>query len=47
MTKSSSILLSVLLLGGCAQRNQIATAAGMDPKKYGSGEGPASEWREW
>jgi len=25
----------------------IAEAAGIDPTKYGDGEGPASEWREW
>jgi hypothetical protein len=31
----------------CALTNQIATAAGIDPAKYGSGEGPASEWRDW
>lgn len=27
--------------------NKIAIACGIDPTKYGSGEGPASEWREW
>jgi hypothetical protein len=25
----------------------IAIAAGLDPTKYGGGEGPASEWRDW
>lgn len=25
----------------------ICKAAGIDPTKYGDGEGPASEWREW
>jgi hypothetical protein len=25
----------------------IAVAAGMDPKKYGDGEGPISEGRDW
>ena len=25
----------------------IAVAAGLDPTKYGGGEGPASEWRDW
>ena len=27
--------------------NEIARAAGIDPIKYGGGEGPASEWRDW
>jgi hypothetical protein len=27
--------------------NKIAIACGIDPTKYGDGEGPASEWREW
>lgn len=27
--------------------NKIAIACGIDPAKYGDGEGPASEWREW
>lgn len=27
--------------------NKIAIMAGIDPSKYGGGEGPASEWREW
>ena len=27
--------------------NRIAIACGIDPSKYGDGEGPASEWREW
>ena len=31
----------------CELCNSICTAAGMDPTKYGDGEGPASEWREW
>ena len=31
----------------CELCNLIATAAGIDPRKYGHGEGPASEWREW
>ena len=30
----------------CALCNSICTAAGIDPKKYGEGEGPASQWRE-
>ncbi len=25
----------------------LAKKAGIDPTKYGDGEGPASEWREW
>jgi hypothetical protein len=31
----------------CELINTIATVAGLDPSKYGDGEGPASEWREW
>ncbi len=31
----------------CELCNLIATAAGIDPQKYGDGEGPASEWRDW
>lgn len=31
----------------CELCNLIATAAGIDPTKYGDGEGPASEWRDW
>lgn len=31
----------------CELCNEIARAAGMDPAKYGGGEGPASEWRDW
>lgn len=31
----------------CELINVIASAAGLDPSKYGDGEGPASEWREW
>jgi hypothetical protein len=31
----------------CELCNVIATAAGIDPAKYGAGEGPASEWRDW
>jgi len=31
----------------CDLVNTIASAAGLDPKDYGDGEGPASEWREW
>lgn len=27
--------------------NEIARAVGLDPAKYGGGEGPASEWRDW
>jgi hypothetical protein len=30
----------------CKLCNIIATAAGMDPSKYGDGEGPANEWRD-
>jgi hypothetical protein len=31
----------------CELFNQIAIQAGIDPTKYGDGEGPASEWRDW
>ena len=31
----------------CELTNRIAVAAGIDPSKYGDGEGPASEWRDW
>lgn len=31
----------------CKLFNLVATAAGIDPSKYGHGEGPASEWRDW
>jgi len=31
----------------CELFNQIAIQAGIDPEKYGDGEGPASEWRDW
>jgi hypothetical protein len=31
----------------CELCNLIATAAGIDPREYGNGEGPASEWRDW
>lgn len=31
----------------CALVNLVASACGLDPKKYGDGEGPASEWRDW
>jgi hypothetical protein len=31
----------------CELCNVVATAAGIDPGKYGGGEGPASEWRDW
>jgi len=31
----------------CMLVNTIAVAAGIEPTKYGGGEGPASEWREW
>lgn len=27
--------------------NKITVAVGIDPQRYGHGEGPASEWREW
>ena len=31
----------------CELCNVVATAADIDPSKYGNGEGPASEWRDW
>jgi hypothetical protein len=31
----------------CDLCNVVASAAGLDPSKYGAGEGPASEWRDW
>ena len=31
----------------CELINTITAAAGLDPSKYGDGEGPASEWRDW
>lgn len=31
----------------CELVNLVAVAAGLDPTKYGDGEGPASEWRDW
>ncbi len=31
----------------CELSNIVAVAAGLDPSKYGGGEGPASEWRDW
>lgn len=31
----------------CELTNQISIAAGLDPEKYGEGEGLASEWRDW
>ena len=31
----------------CELCNIVAIAAGLDPKKYGDGEGPASQWRDW
>jgi hypothetical protein len=31
----------------CELCNEIARAAGLDPTKYGDGEGPASIWRDW
>lgn len=31
----------------CELCNTICEAVGLDPSKYGDGEGPASEWREW
>jgi hypothetical protein len=31
----------------CELCNVVAVAAGLDPEKYGDGEGPASEWRDW
>ena len=31
----------------CELTNVISEAAGLDPDKYGGGEGLASEWRDW
>lgn len=31
----------------CELTDKITIACGLDPNKYGSGEGLASEWREW
>jgi len=31
----------------CALVHLVTTACGLDPSKYGDGEGPAGEWREW
>lgn len=31
----------------CALINKITIVCGLDPKRYGDGEGLASEWREW
>ena len=31
----------------CELTNVITVAAGLDPDKYGDGEGLASEWRDW
>ena len=31
----------------CELCSRIASAAGLDPKKYAGGEGPASLWRDW
>jgi len=31
----------------CELFDRIAIAAGINPKNYGSGEGIASEWRDW
>lgn len=31
----------------CELTDKITVACGLDPHKYGSGEGLASEWREW
>lgn len=31
----------------CELFNEIARAANLDPTKYGGGEGPASQWRDW
>jgi hypothetical protein len=31
----------------CELCNIIATAVGIDHTKYGEGEGPATEWRDW
>jgi len=31
----------------CRLTNEITKACGLDPNKYGNGEGLCSEWREW
>ena len=31
----------------CELFNMISVKAGIDPRNYGDGEGPASEWRDW
>ena len=31
----------------CELCNVVAQAAGLEPSKYGGGEGPATEWRDW
>ena len=31
----------------CELFNKIACAVGLEVSKYGNGEGPASEWRDW
>lgn len=31
----------------CLLFDHIASAAGLEPKKYGGGDGIASEWRDW
>ena len=31
----------------CELTNSITIACGLDPNQYGSGEGLASEWRNW
>lgn len=31
----------------CLLFDKIASAAGLEPKKYGGGDGIASEWRDW
>ncbi len=31
----------------CALIDEIGMAAGIDPSRYGAGDGIASEWREW
>jgi len=31
----------------CELVNLVASACGLDPSRYGDGEGPASEWRDW
>jgi hypothetical protein len=31
----------------CHLSNHIAVKAGIDPTKYGDGEGMATEWRDW